>query len=378
MATERTDRRAVSTIARVDLSGAGDAKRGDGALRSVLDRLQQTIRPGDRVCPVGVSRIAISFGPDAEALSPRTLGERLADALSSPATTVTVERGGSPAPPATDEQGPAPVTSTVVPMPMRRHRTIVRCSPLGSPGPVDNGGPTSRTVLVVEPRPTAAGGPGLVTTAARRMAAELGFKTAVHTMSTDDAPALDVDGSPVDLTILVVPGHSAGDSSRWKTSSWCLPALIAGAYVAAGVEVLAVSAGAGAGALAGCASEGATVLLDPDDLPAALESLCRDEALTSSGSASECVEQTRSLLDALMQLTACERRVLFYLTQGRPAQDIADELVVSLTTVRSHIRSILRKLGVRSQLAAVALANRGVHSWPGAGERDQGAGSGSS
>jgi DNA-binding NarL/FixJ family response regulator len=56
-------------------------------------------------------------------------------------------------------------------------------------------------------------------------------------------------------------------------------------------------------------------------------------------------------------LTASERRVLFYLTTGRSAQDIADELVVSVTTVRSHIRSILRKLGVRSQLAAVAIAN---------------------
>ena len=30
---------------------------------------------------------------------------------------------------------------------------------------------------------------------------------------------------------------------------------------------------------------------------------------------------------------------------------------MSLTTVRSHIRSVLRKLEVRSQLAAVAIAN---------------------
>ena len=49
--------------------------------------------------------------------------------------------------------------------------------------------------------------------------------------------------------------------------------------------------------------------------------------------------------------------MLFYLTEGWAAQDVADELVVSLTTVRSHIRSVLRKLGVRSQLAAVAIAN---------------------
>jgi DNA-binding NarL/FixJ family response regulator len=60
---------------------------------------------------------------------------------------------------------------------------------------------------------------------------------------------------------------------------------------------------------------------------------------------------------ALVGLTTSERRVLFYLTEGWAAQDIAEELVVSLTTVRSHIRSVLRKLGVRSQLAAVAIAN---------------------
>ena len=58
-----------------------------------------------------------------------------------------------------------------------------------------------------------------------------------------------------------------------------------------------------------------------------------------------------------MQLTASERRVLYYLTKGKSAQDISGDLVVSLATVRSHIRSILRKLGVRSQLAAVAIAN---------------------
>jgi DNA-binding CsgD family transcriptional regulator len=62
-------------------------------------------------------------------------------------------------------------------------------------------------------------------------------------------------------------------------------------------------------------------------------------------------------MEALVLLTASERRVLFYLTTGRSAQEIADDLVVSVTTVRSHIRSILRKLGVRSQLAAVAIAN---------------------
>ena len=43
--------------------------------------------------------------------------------------------------------------------------------------------------------------------------------------------------------------------------------------------------------------------------------------------------------------------------EGRSAGDIADALTVSLSTVRSHIRAILRKLNVNSQLAAVAIAN---------------------
>ena len=48
---------------------------------------------------------------------------------------------------------------------------------------------------------------------------------------------------------------------------------------------------------------------------------------------------------------------------GRPAEGIAKDLVVSLATVRSQIRSLLLKLGVHSQLAAVAMAR--CAGWPG-------------
>jgi len=61
--------------------------------------------------------------------------------------------------------------------------------------------------------------------------------------------------------------------------------------------------------------------------------------------------------DALVHLTSTERKVIFHMMEGRAAGEIASALVVSLTTVRSHIRSILRKLNVNSQLAAVAIAN---------------------
>jgi DNA-binding NarL/FixJ family response regulator len=57
-------------------------------------------------------------------------------------------------------------------------------------------------------------------------------------------------------------------------------------------------------------------------------------------------------------LTSREQRVLAGLVDGLSAEQIAEEHFVALTTVRSQIRSILQKLGVRSQLAAVAMANR--------------------
>ena len=57
-------------------------------------------------------------------------------------------------------------------------------------------------------------------------------------------------------------------------------------------------------------------------------------------------------------LTAREAAVLADIMLGRPADVIASAHYVSLATVRSQIRAILRKLGVNTQLAAVAMAHR--------------------
>jgi DNA-binding CsgD family transcriptional regulator len=61
------------------------------------------------------------------------------------------------------------------------------------------------------------------------------------------------------------------------------------------------------------------------------------------------------------RLTLREQDVLGALVLGRSAAEIACERCVSITTVRSHIRSILSTLGVSSQLAAVAMTHRSCH-----------------
>lgn len=63
----------------------------------------------------------------------------------------------------------------------------------------------------------------------------------------------------------------------------------------------------------------------------------------------------------LAALSPREQEVLTHMMSGRTARAIAEEDYVSIATVRSHIRAVLTKLGVTSQLAAVAVAHR--HGW---------------
>ena len=57
-------------------------------------------------------------------------------------------------------------------------------------------------------------------------------------------------------------------------------------------------------------------------------------------------------------LTPRESYVLEALVSGRSAERIASDGHVAISTVRSHLRSIYRKLGVKSQVEAVAVARR--------------------
>lgn len=69
-------------------------------------------------------------------------------------------------------------------------------------------------------------------------------------------------------------------------------------------------------------------------------------------------EHRDSPLDLSAILTEREQVVLAELMEGHNAEEIARAGYVSISTVRSQIKAILQKLGVNSQLAAVAIARR--------------------
>lgn len=58
----------------------------------------------------------------------------------------------------------------------------------------------------------------------------------------------------------------------------------------------------------------------------------------------------------LESLTSREKEILAMMIQGADNRTVAERLQISYATVRTHVRSILTKLGARSQLEAVAKA----------------------
>jgi DNA-binding CsgD family transcriptional regulator len=410
----------VGTVAWVDLRADGDddpaTVPGCAGLAAAfaLRRIERAVRGDDRVCPVSTASLAVRFGTVASVVPLDILGDRLARAVGpslplghtdagltvavgvagpiagndaaqvtlrarsaarsaaraigqgtcadgdTTTTAVTVDQ------PATDGPHPPSPASPYLRVTRRTARryatgridgipTLVPARGTAVPGSDSGSMPqNSLCVLVVDPMATEDEPLGFPSLTAVAVAERLGCRVATAVISPDEPPTMAVDGVDVDLVVLVLDGAWVGRSPDWSAGSWGLPSRMTTAYTDKGVPVLAVSAGAGAGAMAACVAQGALALFNLDRLGDALRSL---DGFSVSEARQVAELGFPARFRSLLGLTAGERRVLFYLTEGWTAQDIAEELVVSLTTVRSHIRSVLRKLEVRSQLAAVAIAN---------------------
>lgn len=72
----------------------------------------------------------------------------------------------------------------------------------------------------------------------------------------------------------------------------------------------------------------------------------------------EGAQQRAKQAQLLESLTPRERQILALMTRGADNRTMAERLHISYATVRTHVRSILAKLGAQSRLDAVAKANQ--------------------
>lgn len=105
--------------------------------------------------------------------------------------------------------------------------------------------------------------------------------------------------------------------------------------------------------------------MDLSSLPRALTAARRGEAVVSRRLTMRLVEEVRTLhpeglgmRPVRSPLTPREWEVLDLLCERRSTEEIADELVLAIETVRSHVKNILRKLEVGSREEAVAESRR--------------------
>jgi NarL family two-component system response regulator LiaR len=108
-----------------------------------------------------------------------------------------------------------------------------------------------------------------------------------------------------------------------------------------------------------------TKAVDVDSLPRAMRAVDDGEVLVPRRLTGVLVDAVRRMREdgtglrpVRSPLTAREWEVLDLLCQGLSTEDIADMLVLSAETVRSHVKSVLRKLGVSSRQEAIAQAQR--------------------
>jgi DNA-binding NarL/FixJ family response regulator len=138
---------------------------------------------------------------------------------------------------------------------------------------------------------------------------------------------------------------------------------------AAGIRVVLLSATRELELEMSAVRAGASGFLEKD---AGVASIARSLMLVATGESVISREMTRHLVDRLRRtpedgsglrpvkspLTDREWEILDLICSGSSTRDMADDLFLSTETVNSHVKRILRKLGVHSRTEAVAAAGR--------------------
>ncbi|HXX91584.1 MAG TPA: helix-turn-helix transcriptional regulator [Acidimicrobiales bacterium] len=387
---------------------------GEDPAESATRCIAECLRPGDWICPVGAGRVAVCFAEGATRTSTLALGARLATALDDLAARserigrhVTVgigdahpyassawlaravlwstrgdgvarrdrrrPEGNAPCvvvshlPEGTDttrRAGRVTIRHVVRIPEQTRSGADVTVGRAGADPPASDGHRLS--VLVIGPEAPVAGGHSEAVEGVLVVTERLGIEPGLVATSDPAEAVARYHRAGADVVILPLRTPRPVPCAPAVAAPWEDWVQMARALVDAGADVVAVGAGASVAAIASCVSEGAVGLVDLWELAEHLQWL---HAAASSGAP---VRSRRDLaapirarrarvparpIDALASLTQCEQRVLYQMMTGASASGIAATQVVSVATVRSHIRAILRKLGVSSQLAAVALAN---------------------
>jgi DNA-binding NarL/FixJ family response regulator len=112
----------------------------------------------------------------------------------------------------------------------------------------------------------------------------------------------------------------------------------------------------------------------PEELARAIRVVATGESLLSPSITRRLVEDIASRPrtgatppPALAELTEREREVLLLVARGLSNAEIAERLIVSLGTVKTHVARLLMKLGLRDRVQAVVLAYESGLVTPGEG-----------
>ena len=108
---------------------------------------------------------------------------------------------------------------------------------------------------------------------------------------------------------------------------------------------------------------------DPDVLADAVRTVARGESVLASGVTGRVLEWVRGGVDKRNALSDAQRQALSLLTRrevevlaeigsGATNAEVAARLFIAETTVKTHVKNLLHKLGARDRVALVLLAQR--------------------